>query len=50
MKQNRPFSVNWLKDTLCLKAATLIKNIELLVSKGELTMKEVGASKVYLVN
>ncbi|CAD8131814.1 unnamed protein product [Paramecium pentaurelia] len=47
---NRPFTVNYLKDTLFLKLSTLQKNIDTLVSKGDVVMKEVGSTKVFLIN
>ncbi|CAD8046465.1 unnamed protein product [Paramecium sonneborni] len=47
---NRPFTVNYLKDTLFLKLSTLQKNIDTLVSKGDVIMKEVGSTKVFLIN
>lgn len=50
IKMNRPFTLNYLKDTLFLKVVPLAKNLEFLQKNNEIILKEVGASKVYLIN
>lgn len=47
---NRPYTLNYLKDTLHLKPTQLQKNLDALLKSEEIVLKEVGSSKVYLYN
>lgn len=47
---NRPYTLNYLKDTLFLKVIPLTKNLEILQKNNEIILKEVGNSKVFLIN